>query len=347
MSGQSHGEISELDESSTRYGRGDRLISPDFHPRILAPELERTIVHLATTIGVRHIWLRDRLEAAADWIDSEFRSFGFPPATREKFVARDVPVENLWVEVPGSTRPDEIIVIGSHYDSRCGMATKKGRIPDPSRPGTPGANDNASGVAATVALARLFQDRLLAGKTPERTLRFVAFVNEEPPFFQTAEMGSWVHARGCRARGEKIVGMFTPETLGYYTDEPGTQKLASLFGRGGAATGDFVAFLCDWSSRKFLDAMLRHFRARTGFPVVGLPVPKLLKRVAWSDDWGFWQEGYPGVTVTDTAFLRYREYHTPEDTPEKLVYPRMAQVVAALGGMLDDLDRDPTISTRG
>ena len=326
-----------------RYGRSDQLISPQLDPLALAPVLEATIVQLATTIGVRHIWFRDRLEATVEWIEAEFRRFGYT-VQRDSFHARGVPVANLYVERRGTTRPEEIIVVGAHYDSRCGMSTMKGRVPDHSYPGTPGANDNASGIAATLALAQFF-----AMRETEHTLRFVAFVNEEPPFFKTPEMGSWVHAKGCRSRGEQIVGMFTPETLGYYTDEPGTQKLGSLFGRGGAAPGDFVAFLSDWGSRKLLDAMLRHFRARTGFPVVGVPVssfsvPSFSKRVAWSDDWGFWQEGYPGVTVTDTAFLRYRHYHTPEDTPEKLVYPRMAQVVAALGGMLDDLDRDPELS---
>jgi Zn-dependent M28 family amino/carboxypeptidase len=212
------------------------------------------------------------------------------------------------------------------------MSRRHGRLPDDGYPGTPGANDNASGIAATLALARVFARRECA-----RTIRFVAFVNEEPPFFKTPEMGSLVHALGCRARGERIVAMFTPETLGYYTDEPGTQRLAPVFGRDFAAPGDFVALLGSWRSRRLIESMLAGFRAATDFPIVGIPVPRLVGRVAWSDDWSFWQAGYPGVTVTDTAYLRYRHYHTPEDTPEKLVYPRMARVVAALAAMLEGL----------
>ncbi len=312
----------------------DRLLDPSLEPTLLAPELEYSVTELAGRIGERNIWRVDRLRAAEEWIGTTLDDLGYE-VHREEFLAREVPVRNLVVERRGRSRPDEIIVVGSHYDSRCGMKFMHGREPDPAFPGTPGANDNASGVAATLALARVFADRVT-----ERTIRFVAFVNEEPPFFRSPEMGSWVHAKGCRARGERIVGMFTPETLGYYTSEIGSQRLAPLFGRDTDAPGDFVAFLASWGSRRFLDAMLEGFRGATDFPVVGIPVPRFAPRVAWSDDWSFWREGYPGVTVTDTAYLRYREYHTPEDTPEKLNYLQMSRVVSALAGMLDALSGD-------
>lgn len=310
----------------------DRLLDPSLDPDRLGPELRGSVEHLAGTIGERNIWRLDRLRESEEWITGLLRGWGYE-VRREEFTAREVPVANLVAERRGTERPDEVIVVGAHYDSRCGMRFTHGRTPDPRHPGTPGANDNGSGVAATLALARLF-----AGRETARTIRFVAFVNEEPPFFKTPEMGSWVHAKGCRARGESVVGMFTPETLGYFTDEPDTQKWAPLFGREAGAPGDFIAFLGSWGSRRFLGSMLTGFRDRTAFPVVGVPVPRIAPRVAWSDDWSFWQEGYPGVTVTDTAFLRYRHYHTPEDTPEKLDYPRMARVVGGLGGMLADLD---------
>lgn len=310
----------------------DRLLDPSLDPDRLAPELRASVAELAEQIGERNIWRLEALRAAETWITATFESFGYA-VRREEFFAHDVPVSNLIAERKGSESPEEVIVVGAHYDSRCGMRFTHGRRPDPAFPGTPGANDNGSGIAATLALARVF-----ASRTPRRTLRFVAFVNEEPPFFKTPEMGSWVHAQGCRQRGERIVGMFTPETLGYYCDEPGSQRYTSLFARDAAAPGDFVAFLSNWGSRRFLDAMLGHFRERTDFPVIGVPVPRVMARVAWSDDWSFWEAGFPGVTVTDTAYLRYRHYHTPEDTAEKLDYPRMARVVGALAGMLDDLD---------
>jgi Zn-dependent M28 family amino/carboxypeptidase len=318
-------------ESSARIARPDRLVDPSLSTERLAAELEGSITRLAGRIGERHIWLLDRLREAEEWLAATLADHGYAPR-REEFLARGITVANLIAERRGSSRPDEIVVVGAHYDSRCGMRRRHGRVPDDGIPGTPGANDNASGIAATLALARVFADR-----RPARTIRFVAFVNEEPPFFRTAEMGSLVHALGCRERGERIVGMFTPETLGYYTDEPGTQRLAPVFGRAANAPGDFVAFLGSWRSRRLIEAMLAGFRAATDFPVVGLPVPRLAPRVAWSDDWSFWKAGYPGVTVTDTAYLRYRHYHTPEDTPEKLDYPRMARVVAGLAAMLEGL----------
>jgi len=321
--------------------REDLLLDPSLAPERLARELEGTVAELAGRIGERHVGLPDRLREAEEWLSGVLAGHGYAPR-REEFLARGVPVANLIAERRGSTRPDEIIVVGAHYDSRCGMRRVHGRLPDADSPGTPGANDNASGVAATLALARVF-----ARREPSRTIRFVAFVNEEPPFFRTPEMGSLVHALGCRARGERVIGMFTPETLGYYTDEPGTQRLAPVFGRGSDAPGNFVAFLGSWRSRRFIDSMLAGFRAATDFPVVGLPVPRLAPRVAWSDDWSFWKAGYPGVTVTDTAYLRYRHYHTPEDTPEKLVYPRMARVVAGLAAMLERLAADAAISGSG
>ena len=306
----------------------------------LESDLRQTIETLAVEIGVRTIWHPGTLAAAEDFIATRLRSAGYT-LEKESFTARGTPVVNLWGERRGTKYPDEIIVVGAHYDSRTGMARIKGRVPDPDRPGTPGANDNASGVAAMLALADAFQHL-----ETERTIRFIAFVNEEPPFFQTEEMGSWVHAHRCRERGEKIVGMFTPETLGYYTEEPGTQKLAWFFGRDTGCAGDFLALLSNWSSRHFLRAMVASFRARTRFPVVGVPVPRFARGVAWSDDWGFWQAGYSGVTVTDTAFLRYRHYHTPQDTPDKLTYPEMTAVVDTLIGVLSDLDRDRTLPVR-
>lgn len=328
-------------ERGTRARNGDRLLDPSLAPEPLAAELEGSIVRLAGRIGERHIWLLDRLREAEEWLAETLAGYGYSPR-REEFLARGIPVANLIAERRGNSRPDEIIVVGAHYDSRCGMRRRHGRVPDDGSPGTPGANDNASGIAATLALARVF-----ARRRSERTIRFVAFVNEEPPFFRTPEMGSLVHALGCRERGERIVGMFTPETLGYYTDLPGTQRLAPVFGRDASAPGDFVAFLGSWGSRRLIDRMLAGFRAATDFPVVGLPVPRLAPRVAWSDDWSFWEAGYPGVTVTDTAYLRYRHYHTPEDTPEKLEYPRMARVVAGLAAMLDDLAEGESIPAAG
>ena len=169
----------------------------------LRDELKKHVEKLAGDIGERNILTLKALNDAADYVAASFGEAGLQ-VTRQTFTANGVKCDNLVTEIPGSTLANEIVVVGAHYDSVIGA---------------PGANDNASGTAAVLVLARKF-----AGTKPARTLRFIAFVNEEPPFFQTEEMGSLVYARSCRARGDNIVAMLTPETIGYYSDADDSQQ---------------------------------------------------------------------------------------------------------------------------
>jgi Zn-dependent M28 family amino/carboxypeptidase len=304
---------------------------------ILADELRRDVEVLATEIGERNVWLPERLARSADWVEAQLQSCGLN-TQRQGYTAEGCEVFNIEAEVRGTDRPGEILIIGAHYDSRCAMKRLHGRDRLPDDPGTPGANDNASGVATVLALARRLAD------TPQPcTLRFVGFVNEEPPFFRTDLMGSRVYARRCRERGEKIIGMLTPETLGYYTDEPRTQRLRAAFKRPLNSAGNFVAFICNLGSRPLLRRTMRHFRAHTDFPATSVALPSVTRQVSWSDDWAFWREGYRALTITDTAFLRYPFYHTTEDTPDKLDYARFARVVAALQPTIEDLCADEAL----
>ncbi|CAG1022576.1 partial Bacterial leucyl aminopeptidase, partial [Methylococcales bacterium] len=218
---------------------------------------------------------------------------------------------NLEVEITGSEKPNEIVVIGGHYDS----------LED-----TPGANDNASGTAAVLALARAF-----AGKQTLRTLHFVTFVNEEPPYFQSKDMGSWVYVKRCRQRNENIVAMLSLETIGYYSDAKGSQHYPlSPLGLMYPTTGNFIAFVGNIKSRKLVQDAVGLFRRDAELPSEAAVLPEMLVGVGWSDQWSFWQEGYPGIMVTDTAPFRYPYYHTQEDTPDKIDYDRLAYVVNAL-----------------
>lgn len=218
---------------------------------------------------------------------------------------------NLEVEITGSERSGEIVVIGGHYDS----------LED-----TPGANDNASGTAAVLALARAF-----AGKQTVRTLRFVTFVNEEPPYFQSKDMGSWVYVKRCRQRNENIIGMLSLETIGYYSDEKWSQNYpVAPLGLVYPTAGNFVAFVGNIKSRKLVRDVVGLFRRYAEFPSEAAALPEMLVGVGWSDQWAFWQGGYPGVMVTDTAPFRYPYYHTQEDTPDKIDYDQLAYVVSAL-----------------
>jgi hypothetical protein len=282
----------------------------------LRDELKGDVYKLAGEIGERNVYEPEKLAEAADWIEAEFQAAGYS-VERYTYELLRVPCHNLIVEIRGSDRPDEILVVGAHYDSV---------------PGCPAANDNGSAVAATLALARRFADR-----KPARTVRFVAFVNEEPPFFWTEDMGSLRYAKRCKASGEKIFGMISLETMGYYSDERGSQHYPPPFNLLYPSTGNFIAFVGNLKSRSFVRDVVGTFRTHTKFPSEGAAMPGLIQQAGWSDHWSFWQAGYPALMVTDTAPFRYPHYHAPEDTPEKLDYERLARVVAGLERTIEDM----------
>jgi hypothetical protein len=256
------------------------------------------------------------LEAAALYIEDALAGARYT-AQAQRYTVAAGEVRNIEAELTGSARPGEIIVVGAHYDSVFG---------------SPGANDNGSGVAATLELARLFRNRQSA-----RTLRFVLFVNEEPPYFKTREMGSRVYARRARERGENIVAMFSLETIGYYSDQPGSQRYPFPLGFFYPRTGNFIAFVSNLASRPLLHEALAAFRRHAEFPSEGVSAPAFIPGVDWSDHWSFWKAGYQAVMVTDTAPYRYPHYHASSDTPDKVDYERLARVTSGLFGMLRQL----------
>lgn len=293
----------------------------------LRDELRRHVEKLAGEIGERNLFRYDALTASVEYLEEELTVAGYE-VRRQPFEVvpglgafgaegQSRTVYNLEVEIPGARTSREIIVIGAHYDSA---------------PGTPGANDNGTGSAAVLALARAF-----AGKTVRRTLRFVLFVNEEPPYFQTPAMGSLVYAKRCQERGEQVAGMLSLETMGFFSDDAGSQKYPPPIGLFYPTTGDFIGVVGDLSSRGLVHRVIGSFRAAAQFPSQGASPPSSVTGVDWSDHWAFWQAGYPGVMVTDTAPFRYEHYHTLDDTPEKVDYDRLARVVAGLEAVVDDL----------
>lgn len=275
----------------------------------LAAELRQDVITLAEKIGIRNYSDREGLNAAVEFIETEFRQAGYT-VERQQYQIDGKPFSNLIVEIPGTKHPDEIVVIGAHYDS----------IYD-----SPAANDNGSGVAATLALARRF-----AEVPSDRTLRFVAFVNEEPPFFQTEQMGSLVYAKRCRQREENIVVAISLETIGYYSDEAGSQQYPPPLNLWYPSQGNFIGFVGNIDSGDRVREAVGTFRDRTQFPSEGAALPSDLPGVGWSDHWSFWQQGYQALMVTDTAPFRYPYYHTIEDTPDKIDYNRFARVVDGL-----------------
>lgn len=275
----------------------------------LADGLRRDVEALAGEIGERNSQRYDALLAAADYIDDALGAAGYE-VHRQRYEINGRPYDNLEVERRGGSRADEIVLVGAHYDSVVGA---------------PGANDNGTGVAALMALAEAF-----AVRTPVRTVRFAAFVNEERPFARTPSMGSVVYATRSRERGERISAMVSLETMGYFADEPGTQRYPSVLRWVYPDTANFIAFVSDLSSRAVLKRAIKSFRRRASVPSEGGALPANLPGVGWSDHWSFWQAGYPAIMVTDTAMFRYPAYHTGEDTPDQVDYGRLARVVAGL-----------------
>lgn len=282
----------------------------------LERELRATVGELAGPLAGRNIFNPARLRACEEYLRARLGATGC--AVREQaFGCRTERVRNFEVEFRGTSRADEVLVVGAHYDA---VELREGLCP--------AANDNGSGTAAVIALAGLFAAR---GVSPAVTVRFVLWVNEEPPFFWTDVMGSLVYARECRSKGERIIGMLTPETLGCYDEAEGSQRYPlSIFKKWYPTRGDFVAFAGMHEARGLVRRCVELFRERCAFPSIGIALPAIVPHVGASDHWSFWKCGYPALMVTDTAPYRYRWYHTLEDTPDKMNFGAMARVVEGL-----------------
>ena len=262
-----------------------------------------------------------QLEDVARYIESTLAGLGYT-VKQQMFNVDGNRVRNLEVTVrhPGPARgKPRIVVVGAHYDSA---------------PGTPGANDNATGSAAVIELARALQQMALQ---PGHEVKLVLFVNEEPPYFKSAQMGSLVHARNLYARGENVTAMLSLETIGYYSDDKGSQHYPPPLDALYPDAGNFVAFVGDLGSRTLVHEALASFRRHAKFPSEGLAAPATIPGIDWSDHWSYREHGYPALMVTDTAPYRYPHYHTAQDTPDKVDYERLARVVKGLEFVVRDL----------
>ncbi len=273
----------------------------------LAARLRAHVMRLAGEIGERNSTSYAALEEARLYIEQSFAQAGYETRHDAYKVAGRI-YRNAVAERGGGL--ERIFIVGAHYDTA---------------PGTPGADDNASGVAVLLELARLQRD---FARGP--AIRWIAFTLEEPPYYRTPLMGSRIHARKCRQRAEAIGGMVSLEMLGYYRDSPGSQWYPLPFLRlFYPDRGDFIALAGNFRSRRLVRDMARWMSKAGGIPVVSASFP-FVPGAGLSDNWSFWKEGYPALMITDTAFFRNPHYHRGSDLPETLDYPRMAALVAAL-----------------
>ncbi|MEM6258405.1 MAG: M28 family peptidase [Planctomycetota bacterium] len=275
--------------------------------------LHRHVEHLAGQIGIRHDSDPGSIDATVGYLIDEWDKLG-QTVDIQAYPTDAMQAKNLVVEWPGTTKAGEIVIVGAHYDTVAG---------------TPGADDNASAVAMVLAVCRG-----LVGRTFERTLRFVAFANEEPMHFSGPTMGSRVYADRCKAANENIHLMVCLEMVGYYDTAENSQdypdELPAFIKPFLRSRGDFIAFIADMATRSRLGRFKRVFKKNAAFPVIAAPLPRA-RQVIWVSDHGpFWDNGFPALMVTDTAWFRNGNYHTMNDTPDTLDYERMARVAVGV-----------------
>jgi Zn-dependent M28 family amino/carboxypeptidase len=286
----------------------------------LASRLATHVNVLSATIGERNVSKPESLHAVTEYIREQLLRAGYEVS--EHFYSLDgQKVSNLEAILLGGEPASGAVIVGAHYDCV---------------PGTVGADDNATGVAAILELARM-----LHGSTLRKTIRFVLFVNEEPPFFQTDTMGSLVYARQLKRESVAVSAMLSLEMLGYYSDAPASQKYPATLGWLYPSRGDFVGFVGKSDSPELVRRAVRRFRETTSFPSEGVAAPVEWPGVGWSDHCSFWQTSYPAIMITDTAIFRNPFYHTLNDTPDKLDFARMARVVEGVRRVAEALATEP------
>ncbi len=284
----------------------------------LAESLRNDVTVLAGKIGERSLQKPENLDKAADYIEQALKTAKYN-VSRQRFLVNGTPCYNLEAEIPGIRRPEEIVIVGANYDSP---------------PGCPGANGNASGVAALLALARDFSEASSA-----RTLRFVFFMNQNDTTATLEQSGSAAYARRCAEGNEKIIAMLNIESTGFYSQDSASQRYPLPVQFFYPSTGNFVAFVGNSASKNLVQTAVGSFRDNARFPSEGIVFPDSDNSMNFSTSRAFWERGYPALTVTDTAPFRYPYHHSELDVPSRIQYPQMARVVAGLSQIVADLAR--------
>ncbi len=271
--------------------------------------------HLSDNIGQRSYLDVHKLNIAARYIEERFTSCACK-TERQLFDYRGDSYCNIICEVKGTDRRDDgILVIGAHYDTVIG---------------TPGADDNASGIACLIELARL---AIL--EPPKRTTCFVAFCLEEPPVFMTQNMGSYVYAHSLNESNISVYGMISLEMMGYFSEQKGSQYYPNhLFKYFYPDKGNFIAFVGNVASLSFTKKVKTNFKSVSRFPVESLNAISIVPGVDFSDHRNFWKFGYPAFMITDTGFYRNPNYHAPGDLASTLNYEIMTELVKGLHNAL-------------
>ena len=280
--------------------------------------LESSVDYMAGVLGPRNYVHYAQLQRCKEWIRQRWKSEGYT-VNEQTFFIEGKEYTNLEIEFPGRTAPSEIIIVSAQYDT----------LPD-----SPGANNNSSGTAILLQLSRL-----LRNYTPDRTLRLVAFTTEEDPFFGTEMMGSYLYAKRSGQIGENILVTLSLDALGIYKEEPNSQRLPFPFSLFYPNRGNFLAFIGNLHSRKYLKESTMGFKKGSSFPVKAGAVPEWAKGAGWSDHSSFWKFGYPAIMITDTGGFRSPYHTTKDDTMEKLNFDAMSRIVVGMYSAIVELTK--------
>lgn len=278
---------------------------------------------LSTTYADRNASNRAVLNDSGMWIAKRFGEIGYAVDLEPVPTTQGQTAFNVFTQITGTTNPDEIIVLGAHYDAEVN---------------TPGADDNASGVAVLLELARRFADN-----PQPRTIRFIAYTNEENSNSRdggqstsTNGMGSYFSAKNSKDRNENIIAMLSLEMLGYFSDEPNSQtypfppEMAAQLGMDLPTTGNFVGIVGRTADTPLIMQLAESMTQAGTIPVVAAPLPPMVRAIYRSDHANYWMQGYPAAMITDTSEYRTPHYHTPSDTIETLDFRKMAACVEAI-----------------
>ncbi|MEW5693701.1 MAG: M28 family peptidase [Candidatus Hydrogenedentota bacterium] len=280
--------------------------------------LKSHVITLSHQIGDRNVFSIDALNQSADYITKTFNSIGYKTEF-QYYTCRGAKIKNIIATKIGVSNPSFIIIVGAHYDTCFNV----------------GADDNASAVAALLELSRF-----MFNKKTDKTLKFIAFVNEEPPFFKSDNMGSMVYAKKAKEKNEDIKAAIILEMLGFYNEKPFSQRYPPLFGFFFPSKANFIAAIGNFKSQWLVKMVVKSFKKATSFPIEYLTTFSFVPGVDFSDNWSFWKMGYPAIMITDTAFYRNPHYHTNSDTYETLNYEYMAEIVKGIAESLIDLTSD-------
>ena len=276
--------------------------------------LRQVVTMLSREIGVRSYRDLERLRQTTEYIAAQFSSFGYQ-VSRQTFRYQGNGYENIIAGPRGEAPPGKVLVVGAHYDT---VRT------------TPGADDNASGIAGLLGIARALAETRSAGAA-----RFVAFALEEPPAYRSRNMGSYHYARSLNEKKEQVEGMICLEMIGCFSDQEGSQYYPlPLLKLKYPSAGNFIAMVGNMRSREFTRGIAERFRKAVDLPAFTLNAPPIVIGIDFSDHWSFGKFGYKAFMVTDTAFYRNPHYHESTDLPETLDYERMDKVVKGLAAAI-------------